>query len=436
MDARIETVRHADGDIQRFLTVDGFSWKDLRLGTGPFAPRAIKHLGQLYRVAIIPKDPASFGNLVFFRVPEDLDTAEMPRTIDGFTYYDATANLAAWCAADGCGCAATGLLGEVMARGWWDVEQGTGSGWRPMPVSGRFGYVSDLKDAYPVVCNAHFFLMDAPDAQSPYDLFGTPYGYTVVDGTIVLPPLHHRPALAVDGDGRSRIIHPELREVRVTIDGVTYEHGRNATFYQRPDTGITPREEGTDFLIATDRVLATHHGGGVKVPMGGFVVHVPSRTELRDPAVAYAADAAWRFAIQVGPAIVDDGIAATGFDRCPFHLPSEAVPFPPTVYPLSWDQGRAGRMVLGADGNDRPVLVWAEAAGVLGYERGRESCGASLAEMAAYCAHIGLRNAVNLDGGGSSQLLVEGKRLLHLKDRTPEGKEAERPVPGMLVVER
>ena len=44
-------------------------------------------------------------------------------------------------------------------------------------------------------------------------------------------------------------------------------------------------------------------------------------------------------------------------------------------------------------------------------------------------------NAVNLDGGGSAQMLIGGKRALQLSDREETtGAEVERPIPLALTV--
>ena len=55
---------------------------------------------------------------------------------------------------------------------------------------------------------------------------------------------------------------------------------------------------------------------------------------------------------------------------------------------------------------------------------------ATLADMAVFCADAGMVNAINLDGGGSAQMLVKGIRSLHVSDRDPQThREAERPIP-------
>ena len=113
----------------------------------------------------------------------------------------------------------------------------------------------------------------------------------------------------------------------------------------------------------------------------------------------------------------------------------EPVAFPPSLYPLDFEKARAARIALGADEEGKPVILWAEGKGKLRYTPGQDSCGASLLEMAHICADAGMVNAVNLDGGGSAQILLKNKRSLLISDRNKEDNtEAERPVPLALIV--
>ena len=91
-------------------------------------------------------------------------------------------------------------------------------------------------------------------------------------------------------------------------------------------------------------------------------------------------------------------------------------------------------MVLGTDSGGTPVILWAEGAGKLKYSPGKESCGASLSEMEDICQKLGLVNAVNLDGGGSAQIILNGIRSLRVSDRNPDNTEAERAIPVGLVI--
>jgi exopolysaccharide biosynthesis protein len=84
----------------------------------------------------------------------------------------------------------------------------------------------------------------------------------------------------------------------------------------------------------------------------------------------------------------------------------------------------------------KPMLLWAEGAGKNRYIPGEDSCGASLKEMADICAYVGMLNAVNLDGGGSAQILVNNSRSLKISDRKKsDNSEEERPVPLALMIE-
>ena len=96
---------------------------------------------------------------------------------------------------------------------------------------------------------------------------------------------------------------------------------------------------------------------------------------------------------------------------------------------------RAARIALGADKDGKPMLLWAEGAGKLGYVPGTGSRGASLSDMAQICSELGMVNAVNLDGGGSAQILLNNKRNLLISDRNADHTEAERPVPAALIIQ-
>ena len=111
------------------------------------------------------------------------------------------------------------------------------------------------------------------------------------------------------------------------------------------------------------------------------------------------------------------------------------MPFPPSLYPMDFEGARAARIALGADKDGRPVVFWAEGKGKLSYTPGEDSTGASLSEMADIAEELGMYNAINLDGGGSAQILLNNLRTLHISDRnTADNSDAERLVPMGLIV--
>jgi len=142
------------------------------------------------------------------------------------------------------------------------------------------------------------------------------------------------------------------------------------------------------------------------------------------------------FGIQVGNSIMVEGEKTLSFRSKFYNLRGlEPVAYPPSLYPLDFENARAARIALGADREGKPMILWAEGAGKIGYVAGRDSRGASLSDMAEICAEMGMVNAVNLDGGGSAQILLNNKRSLLISDRnSPDASEAERPVPLGLIV--
>ena len=303
-----------------------------------------------------------------------------------------------------------------------------------LPVGEDLGYMSQVSPRPQFICNAHFFQMDVFDSDSPYDLFGTPYGMTVKNGIMIQPPLNGREALVVDMDGKVKITRPDVRNISMQIQGKTFTHGENCTIYRRPDTRQTPEEEGLDIVIVGDEVVSFHKGGGVFIPEGGFVLHTKEELSVEPSPVVYLGFDNCLFAIQVGSSSVKDGEVMKGFESPFYNIYKDSVPFPPSLYPLSYEKDRAPRMAICSDKDGDPVIVWAEGCSKLYYQFGKESCGASLLELGKYCASIGLVNALNLDGGGSSEIFLNGKLMMHVSDRHADNSDAERPVPmGLLI---
>ena len=63
--------------------------------------------------------------------------------------------------------------------------------------------------------------------------------------------------------------------------------------------------------------------------------------------------------------------------------------------------------------------------------RSKQASGLSLTELAKILKDIGCKEALNLDGGGSSCMLVNGKET-----NTPSSKGIQRPVPSVFVIVR
>ena len=448
IESRIDTVRYENGEIQRYQVVTGFAWNDLEFVQPPFSKEAFDELSRMYKMFVIPKHHAFYGALVAFHVPDDMESPFPYETDAGFVF-DKQLSVAMGLRKlvdenkirkEGNSLVvddekARTFMDKLEKDGWLAVGCGDKNDEISiLPVGSDLGYLSTVEPRPEFICNSHFFEMDLFDNDSPYDIFGTPYGMTVKNGIMSMPPLNGREALVVDIQGRARIERPDIKDISMEIQGIKFTHGDNCTIYRRPETRQTPKEKGLDLMIVGDEVVAFHEGGGVFVPTGGFVLHTSEVLAVEPSPVLYLGMENILFAIQVGSSSVKDGVVMQGFESPFYNIYKDPVPYPPTLYPLDYAKDRAPRMAICSDANGDPVIVWAEGCSKLRYDFGKESCGASLLELGDYCKSIGMVNVLNLDGGGSSEIFIEGKLNMHVSDRHLDNSDAERPVPMGLMI--
>lgn len=328
------------------------------------------------------------------------------------------------------------LYRELEIRGCVRIVCGKLPTTKMIPVSRFAGYLSQVEPEAKIKVNAHFFIMDPFDCASIYDQVGMPFGLCIKNGVIESPPLYHREALLIEQEGASYISQIDIEELVVGIHDKTYVAGKNATIYTRPKNTKTPDDDKLKVVIVGRKVVAVKRGGSVAVPASGFVMSIKGGKIAPGDLVTYHGLKDVRFGIQVGNSIIRKGVKTDRFISRFYNIKKlQPVPYPPSLYPMNFDKARAARIALGADKDGKPVLFWAEGKGKIAYQPGIDSTGASLLEMAEIAEDLGLRNAVNLDGGGSAQILVEGVRALHISDRNKEdNSDAERLVPLGLIV--
>ncbi|MXI86863.1 phosphodiester glycosidase family protein [Sphaerochaeta halotolerans] len=439
----IITETHQNGEIQRFQVIAGFAWENLQFAVPEFDPRAITEIARLYRLNIVEKNPSAYGRLVFFHVPDDI---AFPFSDHSGTLQFFSKNITAkiqlqklvregnlhWAGVWKCrDTSVEEFLGQLEATHVLEMVTGKKDEITFIPIDGKVGFLSSL--TFPLAVNSHFFLMDPTDLDSPFCELGTPHGLALKDGVVLNPPLNHRPCLLVDNTGICYTTQVELTDLVIELDSMHYRHNKNAIFYFRPEVRVTPPCNGTDVVITGNTVVAVNRGGNTIVPMAGFVLSLPNEISLKDTTVHFLGLEAYQFGIQVGPPMIRKSMMVDSL-CCPFYNPLvEQVPYPSTVYPLPFETARAARIALGTNSEGNPVLVWAEGASKRNYLVGEESSGASLLELAQFCDRQHYQEIINLDGGGSAQIIYEGKRYLKIADRYEDNSEAERPIPLALV---
>ncbi|CAL9639943.1 hypothetical protein SUDANB176_06319 [Streptomyces sp. enrichment culture] len=367
----------------------------------------------------------------------------------------------------------TGWDGDPTARGPWRVDvltvdprrfRGSLQASHGPDLENRetTSALSDAAGATAAV-NAGFFVLD-PRAGAP----GDPAGVGVYDGRLLSEPVSGRPGLVVHDDGRrteitrftwrGRVVG---RDASLGLSGVNRVPGliRNCgggpgdlptssplhdvtctnadeLVAFTPDYGRrTPQGEGLEAVLdAHDRVVELRSPRGGPLPPGGGSVqatgrrvagltglaHVGDRlrvrTTLRDRQGRRVSPSPGTAILNAGPELVRDGrLHVTPATDGMVH------PGDPSFY-YGWVHKRNPRTLAGVDGAGRTVLVTADG-------RSTDALGLSIVESAGIARALGLRDAVNLDGGGSTTMVIDGDVV-----NDPSDAAGERPVGDALLV--
>ena len=445
MESQIKTFSYPNGEIQRVQLVRFDNWSQLEFLRPHPDDTALDCFARIYRHHLVPACPWLFGNLVLFRLPEDL---EISFPFASKKYGRLASPLTAAAAALEAGVSFRGKqpqFADSQTEAFWNtlVDRNClhlAHGKLPVttiiPVGNHAGFLSQTAPEAALKVNSSFFIMDRFDCATAYDHIGVHIGLCVRNGVVENPPLFRREALLVKKDGSVTVSAPDLDHMVIEVGGVRYHPGENAKIYSRPERLRTPNRHKKQLVIIGCQVAAVHTGS-VPIPASGFVL-CPEGECCVQPGdrVTYHGMEDVLFGIQVGNSILRDGIKTEAFRSLFYNIRHlQPVPFPPSLYPMNFRKSRAPRIALGADGRGSPMLLWAEGAPKQGYTPGSDSCGASLLEMADICKSLGMYNAVNLDGGGSAQILLNNRRSLKISDRVPEtAAEVERPIPIGLII--
>ncbi|WP_181383589.1 phosphodiester glycosidase family protein [Streptomyces sp. NWU339] len=367
----------------------------------------------------------------------------------------------------------TGWDGDATDRGPWRVDVLTID---PRAFRGDLtaSYGPDLENRETIselaeaagataAVNAGFFVLD-PKAGAP----GDPAGVGVYDGRLLSEPVSGRPGLVVHDDGRRTEItrltwrgQVISRDSSLRLNGVNRVPGliRNCGGSEddlptalplhdvtctnpdelvafTPDYGRrTPQGEGLEAVLdARDRVVELRSPRGGPLPDGGSSVQATGRHVAGLTGLARVGDRLRVEAtllderghrvspsprtdiLNAGPELVRDGRlhvtpATDGMVR----------PGDPSWY-YGWVHKRNPRTLAGVDAAGRTVLVAADG-------RGTDALGLSIGESAEVARALGLRAAVNLDGGGSTTMVADGRVI-----NAPSDAAGERPVGDALLV--
>lgn len=441
MTSEIRIFPRENGEIQRIQLVRPESWTELEFLRPAPSEAALDCFCRVYRLFLVPAAPWVFGNIVMFRLPEDLKIPDCLARPYGHIGDPLT--VAALILRRGVAVAGEQEIfrNREVKRFWQSLKErdcirivrGKLPTTQIVPVGNQAGFLTDAPGKLKL--NTSFFIMDTFDCATAFDHIGTPFGLLVKDGVVESPPLFSREALLVRKDGTVSVEEPVLKDFSVRIGDAVFKDSENARIYARPESFRTL--PGRTAIVIVGRKVVAVCKGSTPVPASGFVLCPEGECCVKPgDTVTYKGMEDICFGIQVGNSIIRNGIKTEKFISRFFNVKGlNRIAFPPSLYPLDFARARAARMAIGADEAGNPMLLWAEGAAKIGHIPGIDSCGASLKEMAEICEAVGMKNAVNLDGGGSAQLLIDNRRWLMISDRNDEdGSECQRPVPMGLVI--
>lgn len=437
-----KTYKYENGEIQRVQMVKAPSWESLDFFTTSFSKEAFDGVIDVIDTYQVQRYPMLFGTMVFFHIPEGV---EVPFSNVTSRYGKiADKNIKASILfkerfKGGCfvpkNAKEQEFVDKLMEAGTFRVLKGKLSKVSPMPFSEHFGRMSETQKDATVKVNSSFFVMDSFDCATVYDTVGTPIGLCVKNGEVKNPPLYEREAIIVR-EGKISVELPRLSDCSFSINNKEYIPGRNCRIYERPIRRTTRRTKGTDLVIVGCEVKAVKDGGKTIIPGGGFVLQTDERVNI-EPGTKVTVNgySDVSFAIQVGNSIVKNGVPYGHFISEFYNIRKLFdIPYPPCFYPLDYLNSKAARIAIGSDSDGKPCLIWAEGAAKIGHEKGKDSCGASLSDMELFCKNLDVTNAINLDGGGSAEMLINNNRSLQISDRREDGTEKERGVPIGLII--
>jgi hypothetical protein len=260
---------------------------------------------------------------------------------------------------------------------------------------------------------------------------GEPLGLVMRDRQILTGPINTRSLLAfggtstpfVDGTQMSGSIQLPNGE-SAAIDGLNQRRWEGQIVVYTPLWGATtrtqPASDAVEFAMLASGQVIGRAQGNLAIPPGGYVVSaagaeaewLAKRVRIGER-LSFQTDLSlfWRGIDHVlagGPRLLAEGrVQLTTVDER----------FQPDVA-----LGRAPRTAVGITASGGVILL------VVDGRQPRLSLGLSLPETAEFMRELGARSALNLDGGGSSAMVIEGR----LVNRPSDGRE--RPVSNALLV--
>lgn len=311
--------------------------------------------------------------------------------------------------------------------------------------------------------NAGYFLNFPEEYDDGISALHQPVGGHMTEGRLVMPPWIDRPGLLHFDNGKTlpgiygpndMVLHVEGHPPVPLQKGKDKQKGNpHGLVWRRFDGEVPTPPVGTvQVRFSGDMVLSIEpHNGSRSIPHGGGLVwvngdHAKTLLEKRlDTGCCCVSLRTFKegtpvWMVSSGPFLVKNSTAFLGEKMFEPGNAGEFFPSgpPPTRFPYDTDKTAAPRTAVGttASGGHKIVVVD-------GRRPGEHSCGLTLDGMAQLMKAVGCDFAMNLDGGGSSVMAIEGATFedminddgpIYIVNVPSDGDGQERIVPLFLMV--
>ncbi len=259
---------------------------------------------------------------------------------------------------------------------------------------------------------------------------GDPAGVLVVEGKLLSEPTDDRAAVGfINRDGKTQVLMGHLkfsgaikthRGRSRAVDGINRERGADELIVFTPEFHRTTLSapDGIEIIVRRGRIVERRDGkGSSAIPSDGYVISASGKarewavenltTGARAQLVAAIESTeqrgSWNEAICIvggGPQLIREGRVEITAEREGIRPAFVSDRHPRTAI-ASLGEGKI--LIVTVDGR-QPSL----------------SVGMSLAELAQLLLEFGARDAINLDGGGSTTMVIDGRVVNSPSDQTGE----------------
>ena len=239
------------------------------------------------------------------------------------------------------------------------------------------------------------------------------------NGKCLSPPIFNRASIIITEDYKVYLERVKITELIIHNEKINWQKENHKCeedevgYYSSLWGFETPIEENhTHISIVGTTIVGIQPNGGMSIPFTGFIVSIPnSHNVLRFIKVGDEVKIENSFnkgkileAMACGPLLLKDGEIEVNFNLEEFgRKDSSVMSF---FLPRLFESYEAARSFIGIS-KDNKITLGTVSGRFFGGGNNSEPCGVTFGELAFLAKDLGFSQAMGLDGGGSSSLVVK-----------------------------